>query len=37
MTAFEDGVLERFADTLKRSRSATRREQLLARIMTIAA
>jgi len=37
VTAFEEGVLESFADTLKRSRSATRREQLLARIMTIAA
>jgi DNA topoisomerase-1 len=37
VTAFEEGVLESFADTLKRSRSATRREQLLTRIMTIAA
>lgn len=36
VTAFEEGVLESFADTLKRSRSATRREQLLTRIMTIA-
>ena len=37
VTAFEEGVLESFADTLKRSRSATRREQLLAHIMTLAA
>jgi DNA topoisomerase-1 len=37
VTAFEEGVLESFADTLKRSRSATRREQLLTHIMTIAA
>jgi len=37
VTAFEEGVLESFADTLKRSRSATRREQLLTRIMTLAA
>jgi DNA topoisomerase-1 len=37
VTAFEDGVLEGFADTLKRSRSAARREQLLTRIMAIAA
>lgn len=36
VTAFQEGVLESFADTLKRSRSATRREQLLTRIMTIA-
>jgi len=37
VTAFEEGVLEGFADALKRSRSAARREQLLTRIMTIAA
>jgi DNA topoisomerase I len=37
VAAFEEGVLESFADTLKRSRSATRREQLLTRIMMIAA
>jgi DNA topoisomerase I len=37
VTAFEEGVLEGFADTLKRSRSAARREQLLTRIMAIAA
>jgi DNA topoisomerase I len=37
VTAFEEGVLEGFADTLKRSRSAARREHLLTRIMTIAA
>jgi DNA topoisomerase-1 len=36
VTAFEEGVLESFAETLKRSRSATRREQLLTRIMAIA-
>ena len=35
VTAFEEGVLESFADTLKHSRSGTRREQLLARIMTL--
>jgi DNA topoisomerase-1 len=37
VTAFEEGVLEGFAETLKRSRSAARREQLLTHIMTIAA
>jgi DNA topoisomerase I len=37
VTAFEDGVLEGLADTLKRSRSAARREQLLMRIVAIAA
>ena len=36
VTAFEEGVLEGFADTLKRSRSVARREQLLTRIMAIA-
>jgi DNA topoisomerase-1 len=37
VAAFEEGVLEGFADALKRSRSAARREQLLMRIMAIAA
>jgi DNA topoisomerase I len=37
VAAFEDGVLEGFAETLKKSRSAARREQLLTRIMAIAA
>ena len=37
VAAFEEGVLEGFADTLKRSRSAARREQLLTRIMALAA
>jgi DNA topoisomerase-1 len=36
VAAFEEGVLEGFAETLKRSRSAARREQLLTRIMAIA-
>jgi DNA topoisomerase-1 len=36
VTAFEDGVLESFADVLKKSRSAARREQLLARVVAIA-
>jgi DNA topoisomerase-1 len=36
VAAFEEGVLEGFADTLKRSRSAAYREQLLTRIMAIA-
>jgi DNA topoisomerase-1 len=36
VTAFEEGVLENFADVLKKSRSASRREQLLARVVTIA-
>jgi DNA topoisomerase-1 len=37
VAAFEDGVLEGFAEMLKKSRSAARREQLLTRIMAIAA
>ncbi len=37
VAAFEDGVLERFADTLKGCRSATRRAQVLARIIAAAA
>jgi DNA topoisomerase-1 len=36
VTAFEDGVLENFADVLKKNRSALRREQLLARVVAIA-
>jgi DNA topoisomerase-1 len=36
VTAFEDGVLESFADVLKNNRSAIRREQLLARVVAIA-
>lgn len=37
VTAFEEGVLEGLADTLKRSRSAALREQLLMKIVAIAA
>jgi DNA topoisomerase I len=33
VTAFEDGVLERFAATLRGSRSQARREQVLARVI----
>ncbi len=36
VTAFEDGVLESFADAFKRDRSALRREQLLAQVVAIA-
>lgn len=36
VAAFEDGVLESFADVLKKSRSASRREELLARVVAIA-
>ena len=36
VTAFEDGVLENFADILKKNRSTLRREQLLARVVAIA-
>jgi DNA topoisomerase I len=36
VAAFEDGVLERFADTLKSCRSATRRAQVLAQIIAAA-
>jgi DNA topoisomerase-1 len=36
VAAFEDGVLERFADTLKSCRSPTRRAQVLAQIITAA-
>ncbi|MGJ5080429.1 DNA topoisomerase IB [Bradyrhizobium oligotrophicum] len=34
VTAFEDGILERFAATMKGQRSQTRREQLLAQVVT---
>jgi DNA topoisomerase I len=37
VTAFEDGILERFAATLKGQRSQSRREQLLAQVVTAAA
>jgi DNA topoisomerase I len=37
VTAFEDGILERFAATLKGCRSQTRREQLLAQVVAAAA
>ena len=37
VTAFEDGALERFSDTLKNSRSPTRRAKVLARIIATAA
>src|SRR5262245_23298359 len=37
VAAFEDGVLERFADTLKSCRSPTRRAQVLAQIIAAAA
>ena len=37
VTAFEDGVLERFSDILKNSRSPTRRAKVLARIVATAA
>jgi DNA topoisomerase-1 len=35
VAAFEDGMLERFSDALKRSRSATRRAQMLTEIITV--
>jgi DNA topoisomerase-1 len=35
VSAFEDGVLENFADVLKKNRSVLRREQLLARVVAI--
>ncbi|WP_257170572.1 DNA topoisomerase IB [Bradyrhizobium sp. SRS-191] len=34
VTAFEDGILERFAATMKGQRSQTKREQLLAQVVT---
>ncbi|WP_082364173.1 DNA topoisomerase IB [Rhodopseudomonas sp. AAP120] len=37
VTAFEDGILERFAATLKGTRSQQKREQLLAQVVTAAA
>lgn len=37
VTAFEEGLLERFAATLKGCRSAARREQLLAKVVAAAA
>lgn len=37
VTAFEDGLLERFASTLKSCRSMARREQLLAKVVATAA
>ena len=37
VTAFEDGVLKRFADTLKNCRSPTRRAKVLAQIIATAA
>ncbi len=37
VTAFEDGILERFASTMKGCRSVTRREQLLAQVVATAA
>jgi DNA topoisomerase-1 len=37
VTAFEDGILERFAATMKGARSQTRREQLLAQVVAAAA
>jgi DNA topoisomerase-1 len=37
VTAFEDGILERFAATMKGYRSQTKREQLLAQVVMAAA
>lgn len=37
VTAFEDGILERFASTLKGTRSPVKREQLLAQVVVAAA
>src|SRR5689334_11079922 len=37
VTAFEDGILERFAATMEGQRSQTRREQLLAQVVMAAA
>jgi DNA topoisomerase-1 len=37
VTAFEDGVLERFAATLKSCRSETRKAQFLAQVLATAA
>jgi DNA topoisomerase-1 len=37
VTAFEDGILERFGQAMKGRRSQTRREQLLAQVVTVVA
>jgi DNA topoisomerase-1 len=37
VTAFEDGILERFSSTLKSCRSPARREQILAKVVATAA
>jgi DNA topoisomerase-1 len=37
VTAFEDGILERFASTMKGCRSQSKREQLLAQVVATAA
>lgn len=37
VTAFEDGILEQFADTLRNCRSPARREKVLAEVMATAA
>ncbi|MGY4328552.1 DNA topoisomerase IB [Bradyrhizobium sp. LB7.2] len=37
VTAFEDGILERFAATMKGQRSQARREQLLQQVVATAA
>jgi DNA topoisomerase-1 len=37
VTAFEEGILERFASTMKGCRSVTKREQLLAQVVATAA
>ena len=37
VTAFEDGILERFAATMKGYRSQSKREQLLAQVVATAA
>jgi DNA topoisomerase-1 len=37
VTAFEDGILEQFAETLRNCRSAARREKVLAEVMATAA
>jgi DNA topoisomerase-1 len=36
VTAFEEGILEQFADTLRSCRSSARREQVLAQVMEAA-
>jgi len=37
VTAFEEGILERFADALKKSRSPVKREQILAQVVATVA